>query len=158
MADEFIKSQKTEIISAKRNNEGNIEIDMNTKMVLEDRNQAIETEITNNGTSLANKITMFGERNNMIKDTPSKIPDIDNNMKNDEISTLEAFVTKYPIETVTCAGALTILDVVLLVVCFYGMPDVSEFSIRQLPVFSFICMFVTCVVTCIKQGAVMNML
>ena len=94
MADEFIKSQKTEIISAKRNNEGNIEIDMNTKMVLEDRNQAIETEITNNGTSLANKITMFGERNNMIKDTPSKIPDIDNNMKNDEISTLEVQLLK----------------------------------------------------------------
>ena len=46
MANEFIKSQKTDIISAKRNNEGNIEIDMNTKMVLEDRNQAIETEIT----------------------------------------------------------------------------------------------------------------
>ena len=46
MANEFIKSQKTDIISARRNNEGNIEIDMNTKMVLEDRNQAIETEIT----------------------------------------------------------------------------------------------------------------
>merc|ERR1712029_886928 len=36
MADKSIKSKNTEIISAKRNAEGNIELDMNTKVVIED--------------------------------------------------------------------------------------------------------------------------
>ena len=85
----------------------------------------------------------------------------------DEASSLELFVVRYPLATMCCTIAFIILDILVIVICFYGLPDVkgqvnslqtsfSEFSLcklKILPVISLICMFATCFATCIRNDA-----
>jgi len=209
MADESIRGQKTEIISAKRNSEGNIEIDMNTKVVLEgsiwsrpgtadenvDRSRKesikpiLDMEYSSKSTdkpetfkntvnrlsseekaansvskSLKERTSMFQEGKNTIEATEARSQEIENNIQIDEACSLNMFVVRHPLATMCCAVALTILDILLLVICLYGLPDVksqvkslqtsfSGFSLCNLPVISLICMFVTCVATCIRNDA-----
>jgi len=209
MADKSIKGQKTEIVSAKRNSEGNIEIDMNTKVVLEgskwsrpgtddenvdrfrqesvmpihdmeysskstDKPQTIKNTVDRLSSeekasnriskSLKERITMFEEGKNMADETAQRSQEIENNIQINEASSQELFVARHPLATMYSAVAFTILDILLIVICFYGLPDVkgqmnslqtsfSGFSLCNLPVISLICMFVTCVATCIRNGA-----
>jgi len=209
MADESIRGQKTEIISAKRNSEGNIEIDMNTKVVLEgskwsrpgitdenvgrfrqesvmpvqdmehsskstdipqsfkntvDRLSSEEKATNSISNSLKERITMFEEGKNLTEETAERSQEIENNIQINEACSLELFVARHPLATICSAVALTILDILLIVICFYGLPDIkgqvnslqtsiSGFSLCNLPVISLICMFVTCVATCIRNGA-----
>jgi len=209
MADESIKGQKTEIISAKRNKEGNIEIDMNTKVVLEgskwsrpgmtdenaghfrqeivmpvqdmehsskstdkpqtfkntvDRLSSEEKATNSSSKSLKERITMFEEGKNMTDETEARSQEIENNIQINEASSQELFVARHPLATMYSEIAFTILDILLIVICFYGLPDIkgqvnslqtsfSGFSLCNLPVISLICMFVTCVATCIRNGA-----
>merc|ERR1712154_213690 len=77
----------------------------------------------------------------IIKEASVRSREMENANDDEEVSTLVALVTAFPIETLSCAVAFTILDVILLAICYYGLPDLSQFSVCNLPVMSLICMF-----------------
>ena len=100
--------------------------------------------------ALTNDSNYFGD--NMTKHEGAEevvVPTVLIGRDEEEKGGMVGFLTEHPLLAFWFGVSFLILDIILLAICFFGLPHMPRFC--ELPVISLICMFIGCVIKCLDK-------